>query len=134
MDSAWLVSGATVENRSPRDRVVRTVFSLTIILSSFLMLMTIWMLYNIHILEVEIMNFDDKKSILKTVGNIFMVLVLISLFVYAFSNESIGWYVKITSIVMLTISYICYALISLQEKWFILTLIISWLVIIFWVF
>lgn len=26
MDSAWLVSGATVENRSPRDRVVRTVF------------------------------------------------------------------------------------------------------------
>lgn len=80
------------------------------------------------------MNFEDKKSILKTVGNIFMVLVLISLFVYAFSNESIGWYVKITSIVMLTISYICYALISLQEKWFILTLIISWLVIIFWVF
>ncbi|AQZ93186.1 hypothetical protein ACR57_21075 [Bacillus subtilis] len=80
------------------------------------------------------MNFDDKKSILKTVGNVFMVLVLISLFVYAFSSKSIGWYVKITSIVMLTISYICYALISLQEKWFIATLVVSWLVIIFWVF
>ncbi|WP_207312782.1 hypothetical protein, partial [Bacillus subtilis] len=66
--------------------------------------------------------------------NVFMVLVLISLFVYAFSSKSIGWYVKITSIVMLTISYICYALISLQEKWFIATLVVSWLVIIFWVF
>lgn len=80
------------------------------------------------------MNFDDKKSRLKTIGNIFIVFVLISIFVYVFSNETIGWYVKIASIVMLTISYICYALISLQEKWFILTLIISWLVIIFWVF
>lgn len=84
--------------------------------------------------DVENMNFDDKKSILKTVGNVLMVLVLISLFVYAFSSESIGWYVKLTSIVMLTISYICYALISLQEKWFIATLVVSWLVIIFWVF
>lgn len=80
------------------------------------------------------MNFGDKKSILKTVGNVFMVLVLISLFVCAFSNDSIGWYVKITSNLMLTISYVCYALISLQQKWFILTLIISWLVIIFFVF
>lgn len=110
MDSAWLVSGATVENRSPRDRVVRTVFFTNNHPFKF------FNAYDYHILEVEIMNFDDKKSILKTVGNIFMVLVLISLFVYAFSNESIGWYVKITSIVMLTISYICYALISLQEN------------------
>lgn len=80
------------------------------------------------------MKFDDKKSLLNTIGNIFIVLVLISLFVYAFSNESIEWYVKIASIVMLTVSYMCYAFISWQEKWFVLTLIISWLVIIFWAF
>ncbi|APH35443.1 hypothetical protein [Bacillus amyloliquefaciens] len=80
------------------------------------------------------MSIEDKKGILKTAGHTFMALVVISLFVYTFSSKSFGQFVKIEAITSLTMGYICYALVSWKEKWFVVALIVSWIVIIFWVF
>ncbi|MGG3622417.1 hypothetical protein ABES25_02450 [Bacillus gobiensis] len=74
-----------------------------------------------------------NKNNFKRIANIFIALGFLSLFVYAFSPESIKLYVKFFSFGMLTISYVCFAL-SSGEKWVILLLAVSWFIIVFYAF
>ncbi|ALC83695.1 hypothetical protein AM592_20845 [Bacillus gobiensis] len=74
-----------------------------------------------------------NKDNFKRIANIFGAFVILSLFVYDFSPESIKVYVKFFSFGMLTISYVFFTLNS-GEKWVILLFAVSWFIIVFYAF